>query len=276
MTPRILPTGHVVTSDGVALFRRDIGNGPPVVLLASWSLPSDSWFAQMLAFTEAGFRCLAYDRRGHGRSADPGRGYDYDRLADDLAEVLDAHAIEGATLVTFSGAAGEAVRYVARHGTGRVARLALVAPTTPLLLRRPDNPGGIEPAALHALRAEFTRDFPAWLASAAPGFGGPTASAATLDWIRGLALQTSHHALLAFHRTLSETDLSADLARLDLPVLVIQGEADETCPPALTGHRTAAMVRGARLLIYPGAPHGQPVSDPARLNADLLAFAQGG
>ena len=276
MVPSIRPTGHVVTRDGVALFRRDIGDGPPVVFLASWSLPSDSWFAQMQALSAAGFRCLAYDRRGHGRSADPGRGYDYDTLAEDLADVLEAHAIEDATLVTFSGAAGEAVRYLTGHGRGRVARLAMIGPTTPLLVRRKDNPDGLDPALLEALRAEIARDFPAWLEGAARPFGGPRASQAMLDWVRGLALQSSLPALLAFHHALSETDFRAELRALDLPVLVIQGEADETCPLHLTGQRTAELVPGARLLVYPGAPHGIPVSDAGRLTQDLLRFARGG
>jgi pimeloyl-ACP methyl ester carboxylesterase len=272
----LLPTGHLVTRDGVALFRRDIGQGPPVVFLASWSLPSESWSLQMQALSSAGLRCLAYDRRGHGRSADPGRGWDYDTLADDLADMLEAHGIEAATLVTFSGAAGEAVRYLTRHGSRRVARLAMVGPTTPLLARRAENPDGIDPAMLEALRGEIARDFPAWLEQAARPFGGPRASQAMLDWVRGLALQASLPALLGFHRALSETDFRAELRALDLPVLVIQGEDDQTCPLDLTGRRTAALVRGARLLVYPGAPHGVPFSDADRLSADLLAFARGG
>ncbi|HEV7266737.1 MAG TPA: alpha/beta hydrolase [Falsiroseomonas sp.] len=271
--PTILPTGHVVTRDGVALFRRELGSGPPVVFLASWSLPGDSWFAQMQALAAAGLRCLAYDRRGHGRSAAPPAGYDYDTLADDLADVLAAHAIEGATLVTFSGAAGEAVRYLTRHGAGRVARLAMIGPTTPLLVRREGNPEGLDPAMLEALRGELARDFPAWLEQAARPFGGPHVSQATLDWVRGLALQASLPALLDFHRALSETDFTAELRALNLPVLVIQGECDQTCPLELTGRRTAALVPGARLAVYEGAPHGVPFSDAARLSADLLEFA---
>ena len=274
--PTILPTGHVVTRDGVALFRRELGEGPPVVFLASWSLPSDSWSAQMLALSAGGLHCLAYDRRGHGRSAAPATGFDYDTLSDDLADLLAAHDIEGATLVTFSGAAGEAVRYLTRHGHGRVARLAMIGPTTPLLVRRPDNPEGLDPALLETLRAELARDFPAWLEQAARPFGGPDVSTAMLDWVRVLALQASLPALLAFHRALSETDFAAELRALNLPVLVIQGEQDQTCPLALTGRRTAALVPGARLLVYPGAPHGVPFSHADRLSADLLDFVREG
>lgn len=274
---RITETGHVVTRDGVGLFCRDWGAGPPVVLLASWSLPSDSWAGQMLPLAEAGLRCVAYDRRGHGRFADPGRGYDFDTLADDLADVLDAHDLTGVTLVTFSAGAGEAVRYLTRHGQHRVARLALVAPTTPLLSRTADNPDGIDPAILESLRRdELARDFPRWLAENARPFGGPDVSDATLGWVKGLALRASPHALLAFHRELTTADFRAELPRLDLPVLVVQGERDSTCPLDLTGRRTAALVPGARLLVYEGAPHGVPFSHADRLTADLLRFARDG
>jgi pimeloyl-ACP methyl ester carboxylesterase len=274
--PKILPTGHVLARDGVALFRRDLGEGPPVLFLASWSLPSDSWFPVTPALADAGLRCLSYDRRGHGRSADPGRGFDYDTLADDLAAVIEAHDLSGVTLVAMSGAAGEAVRYLSRHGAARVARLVLLGPTTPLLERGADNPDGIPPEAMAALRAEFARDFPRWLEENARPFGGPGASAATLDWFRAMALTASLPALLDFHRTLAGTDFRAELARLRLPVLVIQGDADATCPIALTGRRTAALVPGARMLEYEGAPHGLIASHPARLAADLLGFVRGG
>lgn len=262
------------TREGLGLFHRDIGQGPPVVFLASWSLPSDSWFRQMQAMAAGGLRAVAYDRRGHGRSGDPGRGWDYDTLADDLADVLAALDLRGVTLVAMSGAAGEAVRYLTRHGGARVARLALLGPTTPLLVQRPDNPDGIPTEALAALRAELERDFPLWLARNARDFGGPKPSEAMLDWIRALALQASLPFLLGFHRTLAETDFRAELRALDLPVLVIQGDADATCPIDLTGRATAALVPGARLLVYPGAPHGLIASDPDRLAADLLDFAR--
>ncbi len=156
----ILPTGHVVTRDGVALVTRGAGAGPPVVLLASWSLSSLSWGAIMARLEAQGFCALAYDRRGHGRSADTGGGMDYDTLADDLADVLAAHDLRAVTLVAMSGAAGEAVRYLARHGASRIARLVLIGPTTPLLARRADNAAGIPAEALAALRAAMLDDFP--------------------------------------------------------------------------------------------------------------------
>jgi pimeloyl-ACP methyl ester carboxylesterase len=273
----VTATGHVVTRDGVGLFCRDWGAGPPVVFLASWSLPSDSWAYQMAALAEAGLRCVAYDRRGHGRSADPGSGYGFDTLADDLADVLDAYDLTDVTLVTFSAGAGEAVRYLTRHGRRRVARLALVAPTTPLLERTADNPDGVDPAIFAAFRQdELLRDWPRWLDENARPFAGPDASEAMLAWLKGMALQASLQALAAFHRELTSADFRPELPVLDLPVLVIQGEQDATCPPDLTGRRTAALVPGARLLEYAGAPHGILVSHAARLTDDLLRFVREG
>ncbi|MGG5885555.1 alpha/beta fold hydrolase [Falsiroseomonas sp. HC035] len=260
------------TRDGVGLFHRSFGDGPPVVFLASWSLPSDSWFGQMMAIRDAGLRAVAYDRRGHGRSDDPGHGFDYDTLADDLADVLAVLDLSAVTLVAMSGAAGEAVRYLTRHGAGRIARLALVGPTTPLLAQRPDNPAGIPAEVLGALREELRQDFPSWLARNVRAFGGPEASDAMLDWVCRLAAGASLPGLLDFHRSLAETDFRAELAGLRLPVLVIQGDADATCPMELTGGPTAALIPGARLQVFPGAPHGLIVSDPERLSAALLDF----
>ncbi len=271
----LLPTGHVVTRDGVALFSRAAGAGPPVVLLASWSLSSLSWGPVMARLAAQGFRALAYDRRGHGRSADLGGAMDYDTLADDLADVLAAHDLRAVTLVAMSGAAGEAVRTLTRHGASRIARLVLIGPTTPLLIQRPDNPAGIPVEALAALRATLLDDFPRWLAENARPFGGPDASDARLDALRADALTASLPALLAFHRSLAETDFRAELAALDLPLLVIQGDADATCPLDLTGHPTAALVKGARLRVVPGGTHGLIASHPALLAAEIAGFARG-
>lgn len=276
--PTLDAAGHVDTRDGVALFHRDWGgrDAAPVVFLASWSLASDSWAYQMMACRAAGLRPVAYDRRGHGRSADPGRGYDFDTLADDLADVLEALDVRGATLVTFSAGAGEAVRYLTRHGAARVSRLALVAPTTPLMARTDDNPDGIDTVVFDAFaRDEMLRDFPRWVEDNARAFAGPEVSEPMLAWVKSMALRPSLLALAEFHRTLTRADFRSELPRLDLPVLVVQGDRDATCPLDLTGRRTAALVPGARLLVYEGAPHGLFVSHAERLGADLLAFAAG-
>lgn len=275
--PTLVAAGRVVTRDGVALFHRDRGACAPVVFMASWSLASASWAYQMMAMRAAGLRAVAYDRRGRGRSADAGRGYDFDTLADDLADVLDALDLRGATLVTFSASAGEAVRYLTRHGAGRVSRLALVAQTTPLMARAEDNPDGTGPAVFDAFaRDEMLRDWPRWLEENVRAFAGPGASEPMPAWVKGVALQPSLLALAEFHRTLTRADFRAELPRLDLPALVVQGDGDATCLLDLTGKPSAALLSRSRLLVYEGAPHGLFVSHPERLNADLLAFAQAG
>ena len=267
---------RIVYRDDVALHCCDEGAGPPVVFLASWSLPGASWHRQVAALHAAGLRCVTYDRRGHGHTPNPGHGYDFDTLADDLAAVLDAFDLHGVTLVTFSAGSGEAVRYLTRHGTARIARLAMVAPTTPLLVRRDDNPDGVDPAVFEAfIEAELRPDWPGWLARNARPFGGPDVAQAELDEVVAQALQASPAALEGFYRALTTTDMRTELARLRLPVLVVQGEHDLSSPPHLTGGRTAALVPGARLIVYEGAPHGLPVSHPARLNAELLSFIGG-
>jgi non-heme chloroperoxidase len=274
------PPGLVRTGDGVGLFHRDWGGAgrPPVVFVASWSLPSDSWAYQMLALSEAGLRCVAYDRRGHGRSDDPGRGFDFDTLADDLAAVMEALDLRGATLVGFSMGAGEVVRYLARHGAaGRVSRAVLVGGTTPMLARAPDNPGGADPALFEAFRREaLMRDFPGWIDANMVPFVTPDTPPGLRNWVRDMALRASPKALLECHRALTAADFRAELRAVAVPTLVVHGERDMTCPLELTGRPTAALVPGARLHVYEGAPHGLFLTHMDRLNADLLAFAQGG
>jgi pimeloyl-ACP methyl ester carboxylesterase len=266
------------TRDGVGLFHRDWGGGgPPVVFVASWSLPSDSWAYQMLALSEAGFRCVAYDRRGHGRSDDPGRGFDFDTLAGDLAAVMEALDLRGATLVGFSMGAGEVVRYLTRHGAaGRVSRAVLVGGTTPMLARAPDNPGGVDLALFEGFRREaLMRDFPGWIDANMVPFVTPDTPPGLRNWVRDMALRASPKALLECHRALTAADFRAELRAVPVPTLVVHGERDMTCPLELTGRPTAALVPGARLLVYEGAPHGLFLTHMDRLNADLLAFVQG-
>jgi non-heme chloroperoxidase len=267
---------EIRTPDGVRLFHRDWGTGKPVVFVASWSLPSDSWAYQMLALREAGFRCVAYDRRGHGSSEDPGRGFDLDTLADDLAAVLEALDLREATLVGFSMGGAEIVRYLARHGTSRVSRVALVGSTTPALARSPDNPDGVDPASFEAFRRDaLMRDFPGWIDEAMIPFVTADVSPGLRGWVRDMALRTSALALVECNRALTTADQRSELRALTLPALVIHGTADATCPLDLTGRRTAALMPGARLVTYDDAPHGLFLTHRDRLNADLVAFAGG-
>jgi len=273
-SPRVATT-PIRTPDGVGLFHRDWGDGPPVVFVASWSLPSDSWAYQMLALSEAGCRCVAYDRRGHGRSDDPGRGFDFDTLAGDLAAVLEALDLRGATLVGFSMGTAEIVRYLTRHGTSRVARIALIGTTTPMLAHAADNPLGVDPAVFEAFRREsLMRDFPGWIDDNMVPFVTPDTPPGLRNWVRDMALRTSGKALLACNRTLTQADFRGELPALTVPALVIHGERDMTCPLDLTGRPTAALMPGARLTVYEDAPHGLFLTHMQRLNADLLAFAR--
>lgn len=270
-------TTRIVHRPDVALQCQDWGAGPPVVFLASWSLPGASWHRQVDALCAAGLRCITYDRRGHGHTPDPGHGYDFDTLAYDLAAVLDAFDLDDVTLVTFSAGSGEAVRHLTRHGASRIARLAMVAPTTPLLARRDDHPDGVDPAGFEAfIETELRPDWPGWLDRNARPFGGPDVAQSELDEVIAQALQASPYALESLYRELTTADMRRELAALRLPVMVVQGDQDTSSPPHLTGHPTAALVPGARLIVYQGAPHGLPVSHPGRLNADLLSFIQGG
>lgn len=268
---------HVTARDGTRLFVRDWGDGAPVVFVASWSLPSDSWAYQMLALREQGLRCVAYDRRGHGRSDDPGRGYDFDTLADDLACVLEALDLRDATLVGFSMGGGEIMRCLSRHGGARVARAVLIGTTTPMLARAADNPGGMDPAALAAFRAgPLMQDFPRWVDENMDPFVTPEVSPGTRNWVRDMALRSSAVALLECSRAIGGADFRAELPLIETPVLLIHGDQDPTCPLELTGRATAALLPRARLAVYEGAPHGLFLTHRDRLNADLLAFAQSG
>ncbi len=267
--------GFVRTADGVNLFYRDWGQGEPIVFVASWSLPSDSWNYQMLALSEQGFRCVAFDRRGHGQSSDPGRGYDFDTLANDLAAVLDVLDLRGVTLVGHSMGPGEIVRYLTRHGGDRVARIALLGATTPLLFRTADNPDGIDASYFEAFRRdELMRDFPKWIEDNFPPFVTPETSPQMRDWVGGMALRTSGKALLDTNRAVTTADFREELPKITVPTLVIHGDRDVTAPLDITGRRTADLVPDAKLQVYEGAPHGLFVTHIDRLNQDLLDFAR--
>lgn len=252
---------------------RDWGSGKPLIFLAGWTLASDAWGYEMVRLFERGFRCVAYDRRGHGRSDDPGRGYDYDTLADDLAHVLDVLDLRNVTLVGHSMAGGEMARYLARHGYDRVARLLFVAPITPMILDTPDNPTGITSAMLEAGRKPLLTDFPKWIADNAPPFFLPTTSPQMIEWGMAMMLRASLQAVVESARIMTGTDFRADLQAIRMPTVVIHGDRDASAPLALTGRRTAELVPGAKLIVYEGAPHGIFATYIDQLTADISAFA---
>jgi non-heme chloroperoxidase len=271
---------YVNSEDNTALFYRDWGTGEPVVFCAAWALSSVEWLYQMMAVLDSGRRAVAYDRRGHGRSDDPGRGYDYDTLADDLATVVDRLDLRGVTLVAHSMGSGEAVRYLSQHPDGRVERLVLVAPTTPFPLKTPDNPDGVDGALFEQRRTQWRGDFAAWvLENEGPYFGdglpGCAVSPLLREQTKADMLGSSLQAVIEFQRTGVETDFREELTTVAVPTLVIQGDCDASAPLSLTGSRTAAMIPDARLVVYENGPHGLNLSHRDRLNRDLLAFIGG-
>jgi pimeloyl-ACP methyl ester carboxylesterase len=263
----------VETRDGTQLFYRDWGTGAPLVFLSGWALTSECWAYQMAPLSDSGLRCIAYDRRGHGRSRDPGRGFDYDTLADDLAAVLDALDLQKVTLVAHSMAGGEAVRYLSRHGSKRVARVALIAATLPFMTKTADNPDGIDPTVFeNGRRNVLMRDFPKALRDNLRPFVVPETSDALLSWIEGLMLECSMRAILDCNKALTATDFRAEVAKMNVPTLIVHGDKDVSAPLAITGRKTAALLPSATVKIYEGAPHGLFLTHMERLNKDLQEF----
>jgi non-heme chloroperoxidase len=271
-TNRVGP--YIAARDGTQLFCRDWGVGAPLLFLSGWALTSECWAYQMAPLSENGLRCIAYDRRGHGRSSDPGRGFNYDTLADDLAAMLDALDLQNVTLVCHSMAGGEAVRYLSRHGTKRVARVALLGATLPFLTKTADNPDGIDPAVFeNGRRNVLMRDFPKALRDNMRPFVLPETSQALLDWVAGLMLQCSMKALVDCNKALTATDFRPELAKLnDVRTLIVHGDKDVSAPLPITGRKTAALLPHATVKIYEGAPHGLFLTHAERLNKDLQEF----
>jgi non-heme chloroperoxidase len=263
-------------SDHTALFYRDWGAGKPVLFLHGWALNSQMWAYQMLPLSQLGFRCVAYDRRSHGRSGDPGRGFDYDTLADDLATILEALDLRDVTLVAHSFASGEAVRYLTRYGHKRVSRVLLVAPAAiPFLMKTDDNPLGVERAILDQLWASIVADFPTWCEAGAEAYFAAGASRAMIDWTIGAMMETSMLAVSQLNRLQTSTDFRAELVRIDAPTLIVHGDRDASAPIEITGRPAAALIPGARLEVYEGGPHGLYFTHRERLVADIAKFAGG-
>ncbi|MBF6064797.1 alpha/beta hydrolase [Nocardia terpenica] len=270
-----------LSADSVDLFYRDWGTGAPVVFTHTWALSSAMWQYQAAALADRGLRCVTYDRRGHGRSDQPGGGYDFDTLADDLATVIERLDLRDVTLVGHSTGTGEIVRYLARHGSDRVARIVLVSSALPFMLRTPDNPDGLPMAAWDEMRAQWRTDFAAWARRVAePLFGvglpGISISRALIDWSTADSHATSVKAMLDLSHAVSETDHRADLRAIAVPALVIHGAADEFNPLPLCGELTASLIPDSRLKVYDNGPHGLYLTHREQLTADLLEFIEGG
>jgi non-heme chloroperoxidase len=276
--------GFVRVADGTELFVRDWGRGRPVVLTHAWPMSADCWDQHAVDLVDAGYRVITYDRRGFGRSTQPGDGYDYDTFTDDLAAVIAATGVRDAALAGFSMGGGEVVRYFSRHGGRNVARAVLVASVVPGLARGPNNPEGMDPGFFEAFKENLRRDRLGFLAALLRdvfydlGAKGTTpVTQAVVDWTLAQGMQASLLALLRSIDAFAREDFSADLPAVNVPTLILHGDADKPVPIALTARRAARGIREARLIEYAGATHGILVSERERVTRDLMAFlADGG
>jgi non-heme chloroperoxidase len=264
---------YTVAKDGTRLYVQDWGDGRPVLFVSAWALNSDFWGAHVMAMAKAGFRTIAYDRRGHGRSDAPSHGYDSDTLADDLAAIIESRDLRDIVLVAHSMGAGEAARYLTRHGAGRVAKLILVAPTTPYLVRTADNPDAVPEEMLDAMLGAIAQDFPKWVRDNEPPFFTPETDSETRAWIKAMMLSVPLPVAVAFRHAAGRADLRRDVEAIAIPTLVLHGDRDASAPLALTGAKTAKMIRGGKLVVYEGAPHALPLTHRERFIADMIAFA---
>jgi non-heme chloroperoxidase len=270
--------GFVTSGDGTEIYYQDYGTGRPVVLSHGWPLHSDSWEAQMLHLAGSGYRVVAHDRRGHGRSARTWDGNDMDHYADDLAAVLEALDLRDVTLIGFSTGGGEVARYVGRHGTGRVVQLGLISAVPPLMAQGPTNPDGVPMAVFDELRAASVADRAQLYRDLADGpfFGNNRAGANVSQGMRDnfwlQSMQAGHKSAYDSIKAFSETDFRDDLAAFDVPTLVLHGEDDQIVPIDVGGRASAAVLKDAEFIMYEAAPHGLTDTHKQRLNDDLLRF----
>ena len=274
------PMSYVTTKDGTQIFYKDWGSGQPVVFSHGWPLSSDAWEDQMLFLGQNGFRVIAHDRRGHGRSSQSWNGNDMDTYADDLAAVLDKLDVKNAVLVGHSTGGGEVTRYVGRHGTKRVAKVVLVGAVPPTMMKSAAYPNGLPKDVFDGIRAGVQKDRSQFYKDLALMFYGanrPDAkvSQGTLDqfwlWSMQCGLKNAYESIKAF----SETDFTEDLKKFDVPTLVLHGEDDQIVPVKNSAPKSARLIKGAKEIYYPGAPHGITATHQDQINAELLAFLRG-
>lgn len=267
------------TPDGARLYYKDWGAGRPVVFIHAWPVNADMWDAQLMHFAGHGFRAIAYDRRGFGRSSQPWNGYDYNTFADDLHALIEALDLDDVMLVGFSMGGGEVARYIGRHGTARVTRAAFVSSVTPLLLRRDDHPQGVDPAAFDGMRTALMADRATFFDGFNPIVLGANradskVTKAVLDWVQGLSMQASLKSTVDCVTAFSSTDFRADLAKIGIPTLIVHGSDDQIVSIDLGAQAAAEIVKNAQLKVYEGAPHALFLTHAQQLNDDLLAFAR--
>jgi non-heme chloroperoxidase len=269
----------IKTKDGTEIYYKDWGQGPVITFSHGWPLTSDAWDGQMLFFAQHGFRAVAHDRRGHGRSSQASEGNDMNGYADDLAAVIEALDLHDVTLVGHSTGGGEVARYIGRHGTERVARAVLISAVPPLLVKTESNPEGLPVKVFEDMRSALFRDrsqFYKELAILFYGANRPGAkvSQGLLDQFWFWSMQGGLKNVYESSRTLSETDFTEDLKKFDVPTLVMHGEDDQIVPVKDSAKKSARLIKGAKEIYYPGAPHGITATLHDKVNADLLEFVE--
>ena len=268
---------RITTKDGTQIYYKDWGKGQPLVFSHGWPLSADAWEDQMIFLAAHGYRCIAHDRRGHGRSDQTWEGNNLDTYADDLAELTAVLDLRDAIHVGHSTGGGEVARYIGRHGTKRVAKAVLIGAIPPLMLKTPSNPGGLPievfdqlRAAVLADRSQFFKDL------SAPFYGANRAGAQVSQglrdffWMQGML--ASHKAAYDCIKAFSETDLTEDLKRFDVPTLILHGDDDQIVPIGASAHLSSKIVKGSKLVVYAGAPHGMCSTLKDRVNEELLSF----
>jgi non-heme chloroperoxidase len=271
----------VVTKDGTEIYYKDWGKGPVVTFSHGWPLSADAWDGQMLFLVQNGFRVVAHDRRGHGRSSQASSGNDMNGYADDLAAVIEALDLNDATLVGHSTGGGEVARYIGRHGTKRVAKAVLIAAVPPIMVKTASNPEGLPIEVFDDMRLALTKDRSQFYKDLAIAFYGANREGAKVSkgildqfwlWSMQAGLKNAYESIKAF----SETDFTEDLKKFDVPTLVMHGEDDQIVPVKDAAKKSAKLIKGAKEIYYPGAPHGLTATLQDQVNADLLTFIRGG
>jgi non-heme chloroperoxidase len=270
----------ITTTDGTQIYYKDWGAGQPVVFSHGWPLSADAWEDQMVFLAERGCRCIAHDRRGHGRSSQPWQGNDMDTYADDLAALVAALDLRDAMHVGHSTGGGEVARYIGRHGTQRVTKAVLIGAVPPVMVQTPANPGGLPMEAFDQIRAGVRADRSQFFKDLTVPFYGANRPGATVSqglrdafWLQGM--QAGFKAVIDCIKAFSETDFTEDLKKIDVPTLIMHGDDDQIVPIGASAMLSSKLVKGSTLKIYPGFDHGMCSTHKDQINADLLAFLKG-